>query len=388
MKTLCIDTSSKLCSVAILEEKNLIEKIEINNGLTHSETLMPIIKQILEKNKLSLSTIDLLVCDIGPGSFTGIRIGIATVKAFSDSLNIPCIGVSSLECLAYNIKNDGIICSMIDCKNNNCYYAVYKLVDEKYDLLEAPKSDSVENCLKLLDLKYNNDLITFVGDASLIYKEYIQNNFNNYLFADDKLNNIDTYSLGIAGINKYEKNNKLEPILPLYLKKPQAQRQFESKNIQIQDMNFSDLDNLNFSDFDDFWNINILKDELSSPNSKFFVAKLDNKIIGFAGIKTILDETNIMNIAVSKNYRRQGIATLLLKYIIEFCKENNILTITLEVNEKNLAALSLYQKVGFKECGKRKKYYNNTFDAILMNLLIPAKENKSAKGDVLFWQFF
>ena len=143
MKILSIETSNKICSVAILEDKNLIKKIELNNGLTHSETLMPLIKQILEETKLSLSNIDLLVCDIGPGSFTGIRIGIATVKAFTDSLNIPSVGISSLEGLAYNIKNEGLICSLIDCKNNNCYYSLYELKNNTYTLLEEPKADSV-----------------------------------------------------------------------------------------------------------------------------------------------------------------------------------------------------------------------------------------------------
>ena len=111
MKILAVDTSSKLCSVAILEDTNLIKKLELDNGLTHSETLMPLIKQLLNECELSLNDIDLLVSDIGPGSFTGIRIGVSTCKAFSDSLNIPCVGVSSLEVLAYNIKDDGIIMS-------------------------------------------------------------------------------------------------------------------------------------------------------------------------------------------------------------------------------------------------------------------------------------
>ena len=124
LKILCIDTSSKLCSVAILENTTLINKLELDNGLTHSETLMPLIKELLEKNNLSLKDINLLVSDIGPGSFTGIRIGVATCKAFSDSLNIPCVGISSLEVLAYNSKNDGIICSTIDCKNDNLIFEI------------------------------------------------------------------------------------------------------------------------------------------------------------------------------------------------------------------------------------------------------------------------
>ena len=375
MKILSIETSNKICSVAILEDKNLIKKIELNNGLTHSETLMPLIKQILEETKLSLSNIDLLVCDIGPGSFTGIRIGIATVKAFTDSLNIPSVGISSLEGLAYNIKNEGLICSLIDCKNNNCYYSLYELKNNTYTLLEEPKADSVENCLNYLNYKYSNSVITFNGDVSL-YKELIENTSKNFILLEStntqfnnvkiNSNNIDVYNLGIAGFNKFNKNGKDENLLPLYLKKPQAQRQLEGKSISIETMQTSDLDHLDISKFDDFWNIDILKDELKSQNSEFVCAKIENKVVGFAGIKIVLDTADIMNIAVKEDYRRQGIATLLLNNILDICNEKNIKTINLEVNEENFSAIRLYQKFGFKENGRRKKYYDNKFDAILM----------------------
>ncbi len=375
MKILSIETSNKICSVAILEDKNLIKKIELNNGLTHSETLMPLIKQILEETKLDLSNIDLLVCDIGPGSFTGIRIGIATVKAFTDSLNIPSVGISSLEGLAYNIKNEGLICSLIDCKNNNCYYSLYELKNNTYTLLEEPKTDSVENCLNYLNYKYSNSVITFNGDVSL-YKELIENTSKNFILLEStntqfnnvkiNSNNIDVYNLGIAGFNKFNKNGKDENLLPLYLKKPQAQRQLEGKSISIETMQTSDLDHLDISKFDDFWNIDILKDELKSQNSEFVCAKIENKVVGFAGIKIVLDTADIMNIAVKEDYRRQGIATLLLNNILDICNEKNIKTINLEVNEENFSAIRLYQKFGFKENGRRKKYYDNKFDAILM----------------------
>lgn len=375
MKILSIETSNKICSVAILEDKNLIKKIELNNGLTHSETLMPLIKQILEETKLSLSNIDLLVCDIGPGSFTGIRIGIATVKAFTDSLNIPSVGISSLEGLAYNIKNEGLICSLIDCKNNNCYYSLYELKNNTYTLLEEPKADSVENCLNYLNYKYSNSVITFIGDVSL-YKELIENTSKSFILLDNtnaqfnnvniNSNSIDVYNLGIAGFNKFNKNGKDENLLPLYLKKPQAQRQLEGKSISIETMQTSDLDHLDISKFDDFWIIDILKDELKSQNSEFVCAKIENKVVGFAGIKIVLDTADIMNIAVKEDYRRQGIATLLLNNILDICNEKNIKTINLEVNEENFSAIRLYQKFGFKENGRRKKYYDNKFDAILM----------------------
>ena len=375
MKILSIETSNKICSTAILEDKNLIKKIELNNGLTHSETLMPLIKQILEETKLSLSNIDLLVCDIGPGSFTGIRIGIATVKAFTDSLNIPSVGISSLEGLAYNIKSEGLICSLIDCKNNNCYFSLYELKNNTYTLLEEPKADSVENCLNYLNYKYSNSVITFNGDVSL-YKELIENTSKNFILLEStntqfnnvkiNSNNIDVYNLGIAGFNKFNKNGKDENLLPLYLKKPQAQRQLEGKSISIETMQTSDLEHLDISKFDDFWNIDILKDELKSQNSEFVCAKIENKVVGFAGIKIVLDTADIMNIAVKEDYRRQGIATLLLNNILDICNEKNIKTINLEVNEENFSAIRLYQKFGFKENGRRKKYYDNKFDAILM----------------------
>ena len=367
MKVLSMETSSKICSVAILEDKNLIKKIELNNGLTHSESLMPLIKQILEEANLTLSQMDLFVCDIGPGSFTGIRIGVATVKAFSDSLDIPAVGISSLEGLAYSIKTNGIICSMIDCKNDNCYYAVYQLENDQYTLLESPKADSVENCLTFLNYKYANSNITFVGDACEVYKDKIETSSSNFILSDnDNLSTVDVYALGIAGIHKYTQFGEDKNLLPLYLKKPQAQRQLEGKNMVIENMKISDLEHLDISNFDDFWNMDILKDELTSETSQFVCAKYENKIVGFAGIKMVLDEADIMNIAVKKDYRRQGIATLLLNHILNICKENGIQTVNLEVNEENFSAISLYQKFGFKECGRRKQYYDNKYDAILM----------------------
>ena len=215
MKILAIDTSSKLCSVAILEDTNLIKKLELNNGLTHSETLMPLIQKLLKECNLTLTDINLLVSDIGPGSFTGIRIGVASCKAFSDSLNIPCVGISSLEALAYNIKNDGIICSTIDCKNNNCYFALYQLNSGIYNVLHEPCAMSASDVVTLLNIKYPNKTINFVGDGIPSASS------NEYLNVEN---------LGIAGYKKFINNNYIsENILPLYLKKPQAQIQLEAK---------------------------------------------------------------------------------------------------------------------------------------------------------------
>lgn len=232
MKILAVDTSSKLCSVAILEDKNLIKKLELDNGLTHSETLMPLIQQLLNECSLSLNNINLLVSDIGPGSFTGIRIGVSSCKAFSDSLNIPCVGISSLEVLAYNIQNDGIICSTIDCKNNNCYFALYELNSGNYNVLIEPCAKSINDVLDLLNSQYYNKCISFVGDG--IPSEKLHSIYDNNADSEVTKNIISSYlnveNLGTAGYKKFINNKKIgEEILPLYIKKPQAQIQLEEK---------------------------------------------------------------------------------------------------------------------------------------------------------------
>lgn len=222
MKILSIDTSSNICGVAILEDEKLIREISLNNGLTHSESLMPTIDQIFKETNLKLNDIDLLVVDKGPGSFTGIRIGTSTVMAFSDSLSITACGISSLEALAYNVETDGIICSLIDAKNSNCYFGLYELENGEYTLLHplvAHHIDEITNWLK----KYKKP-ITFVGTGAVVNKELLKNSFPDCTFSSN--NNLSAYKLGLAGLKSY-KTGCYENVNPLYLRKSQAERMLE-----------------------------------------------------------------------------------------------------------------------------------------------------------------
>ena len=224
MKILSIDTSSKICGVAVLENENLVKEVLQDNGLTHSETLMPIIKKILEDVNLSLNDIDLIVCDKGPGSFTGIRIGVATVKAFADSLGIKTIGISSLEALAYNVTNNSVICSLIDAKNENVYVGVFEKNDNQYILRRNFSAENISDILgEFKDAEYN---LTFVGDGALAYKDKILEVLPNSNFIIN--NDLSAYKLGLAGL-KHFNDNDFADVLPLYLRKPQAERLLESK---------------------------------------------------------------------------------------------------------------------------------------------------------------
>lgn len=145
------------------------------------------------------------------------------------------------------------------------------------------------------------------------------------------------------------------------------------ETIEITQMSLSDLDNISpilISYFDDFWNYSILKSELENPNSKYIVAKLQEDIIGFAGIIDTFDQMEITNIVVRKDMRNKGIGNILLNKLIQLSKGNKKSMVFLEVNSNNLNAIKLYEKNGFKKVGLRKNYYNNTYDAILMNLKI------------------
>lgn len=140
-------------------------------------------------------------------------------------------------------------------------------------------------------------------------------------------------------------------------------------NLKIDKMTLDDLYNIQeilYSDFDDFWTFATFKQELECENSYFLVAKSDSEIVGFAGFKIIIDEADIMNVVVNKNFRNQGIGSLLLNELINLADSLKIKQMTLEVNEKNLPAISLYHKCGFIDIGIRKNYYNDVDDAILM----------------------
>lgn len=141
----------------------------------------------------------------------------------------------------------------------------------------------------------------------------------------------------------------------------------KNNNLKISLMTKIDLEQIKDdleTDFDNFWSYSIFKSEIENKNSKYFVIKENNQILGFIGIIIVLDNADITNIVVKKIYRGLGLSTILMNYIIDFCTKNNILKINLEVSTNNTTAINLYEKFNFKRVGCRKKYYNDA-DALL-----------------------
>ena len=228
MKVLAIETSGSNCSVAIATEDKIIANFSCNTGTTHSQNLMPMIDQALKFANLELNDIDIFSCSVGPGSFTGLRIGIASVKGMALSLNKKVISVSSLLGLAYNIGYfDGIIASVIDARNNNVYSALYTY-SEKPKMIGEYISDSIDVLIE--KLKTHNSKILFVGDGAISYKERFISEFGDKAyFAPYHLNYQSAVSVAKASIDKANNGeyNDYNTIHPLYLKKSQAERMLE-----------------------------------------------------------------------------------------------------------------------------------------------------------------
>lgn len=236
MKILSIDTSSKICSVSILEDTDLIIEKHIENELTHSQKLMPLVDEILKSNNVALSDFDLFACSIGPGSFTGVRIGVSTVKAFCDVTNVQIAAVNSLESLAYNTldsnyKEDAnLVLSMIDAKNDNVYYGLYERKNDTFTAIEELNCKNIDEMIEILK-KYHSSSILFVGDGAEKHQYYLLKHFSKATFVEDRFNKQTSASVGKAGFHHYMQGNVGDSnfITPLYLRKSQAERALEGE---------------------------------------------------------------------------------------------------------------------------------------------------------------
>lgn len=218
MKILSIDTSSKICSVAVLEDDNILDEINLDNGKTHSENLMPMVAEILGRNQLDLKNVDLIACSIGPGSFTGIRIGVASVKAMAEVAQIPIASVTSLETLARIDESPKTKVALIDARNNQVYCGIF-------DATYHPKQDLIaDDISQVIEILKNYKDIICMGDGAVLHKDLIQQNLPKAAFSVQNEQNA-----ALGGKIAYQKYKKEElqnadTLQPVYLRKSQAER--------------------------------------------------------------------------------------------------------------------------------------------------------------------
>ena len=227
MKILAVDTSSAVATCAITDGNKLVAERILNNKLTHSQTIMPMIEDAFRECEMSISDIDLFAVSNGPGSFTGLRIGVSSVKALAHSQNKPCAAVSTLEAMAYNLMySQYLVCPIMDARRGEVYAAVYRFSDGAVNTVIADTALPVsELCEKLEKLK---EKVIFLGDGVPPHREYIENSLgDSAIFAPAHLNAQRASSLAYAAQNK--EYIHYSALTPVYLRKSQAEREMEER---------------------------------------------------------------------------------------------------------------------------------------------------------------
>lgn len=227
MKILSIDSSSVSASAAVTENDRILAEEFVNNGYTHSVTLMPIIAKVLKDSETSVSDIDLLAITNGPGSFTGVRIGIASAKGICDAADIPCFAVSTLEAIAKPLSaKDVLAVSVMDARCNQVYTAsFYKGERETED-----RAILISELLN--ELKNEKRDIILIGDGALMCCEKMQSELCGISVADEEIRLVHASNIGLLAEEKVKNGEepvKSEKLLPFYLRLPQAERELKAK---------------------------------------------------------------------------------------------------------------------------------------------------------------
>jgi tRNA threonylcarbamoyl adenosine modification protein YeaZ len=236
MKILGIDTSSMATSVAVLEDNKLICEYTMNTKKTHSQKLMPMIEDMLNISDININEIDVIAVCEGPGSFTGLRIGMATAKAIAHVNKLPIVGINSVEILAGNMNLcDKNICSILDAQRTKVYMGQYKF--ENNELIEIKNVDVIEIDELIEELSNSNEEWILVGEAVYKYEEKLRAVDNIHIPAASH-NVSKGSSLCSLAMNKYNKNIGVYDcynINPIYIRKSQAEVEYEEKMKRLND---------------------------------------------------------------------------------------------------------------------------------------------------------
>jgi len=222
MLTLAFDSSSKTVSVALLEKKNIIYEQHLNTGLNHSEVILPAIDKALKKNNLKIKDIDLFACTVGPGSFTGVRLAVSTIKGMMLATSKPAVGVSTLASLALNVSNtEKLICVVMDAGRGQVYTANF-CYDKKGILQQTTKEIVIKPQILLAD---SDEEIICVGEGVIKYEDVILKHKKKNIIIDKRITPyIKAAAVGILGIEKYERRELLnvDTCIPVYLRSADA----------------------------------------------------------------------------------------------------------------------------------------------------------------------
>ena len=227
MRVLAIDSSGLTATVAIVEDDTTIAEFTINYKKTHSQTLLPMIDEMVKMVEADLNTIDAIAVAGGPGSFTGLRIGSATAKGLGLALGKPLIHIPTADAMAYSIYGcEDIICPIMDARRKQVYTGIYRFTDHRLETVEEQMAVPVEEMIKKLNA-YGQP-VTFLGDGVPVFCELITEKMEvPYSFAPAHVNKQRAAAVAALGLIYY-REGKTETAMehvPDYLRVSQAERE-------------------------------------------------------------------------------------------------------------------------------------------------------------------
>ena len=389
MKVLAIESSGLTASVAVVEETRTVAEYTVDYKKTHSQTLLPMIDEVVRMTDLDLAEIDAIAVSGGPGSFTGLRIGSATAKGLGLALDKPLIHVPTVDGLAYQVYGCGdIICPIMDARRNQVYTGIYTFsasagkkegireVDPVFQVLRMQMAIAVEDLIRRLN-NYNRPVV-FLGDGVPVYREMLSAGLKvPYSFAPPYMNRQRAAVVGALGIRYYQAG-KYETAMehqPEYLRQSQAERERAQREktakLVIRELKAEDAAaaaEIEYQSFPDPWSQNGILDTVSNPSTVCLLAEKAGKAVGYLFAYRAGDEAEIARIAVAGEQKRQGVGKSLMRTLEEIGKKKQIRRLLLDVRESNREARAFYEKMAFQEDGIRRGFYQDPpEDAVLMS---------------------
>lgn len=232
MRILAIDSSSSAATAAVISEDKLECEIFLNHKMQHSVVLLPMVESMLDMLEISIEDVDAVAVSGGPGSFTGLRIGVAAAKGIAQGGNKRFIGISSLDAMAFQqVGFSGIICPIMDALRDNVYTGLYTWQGEELFKIKDYTACHIDELINELDSR--SEKVIFCGDGLLIHKESILNKLGERaVFAPISTNMPKASSIGELAILRLKKGHEddIYTYSPIYIRKSQAEREYERKH--------------------------------------------------------------------------------------------------------------------------------------------------------------
>ncbi len=367
MLILAFDTATDRLTVALGRNKEILSEANIIAPREHMERLLPTIDNLLGQCKVKPDDLDAIIVGLGPGSFTGVRIGVSTARGLAQGLGKRIVGIATSDCLAFGLEWDGKIACVVDAKREEVYVSFHLSTDKETKRLTGNKIFTLQDFCRMME-QHEEDKVLMAGDALFSYGDL----FKSRLGSKIQFASLDDWYPKAGNLIKLffnesvQKTNDLLEVKPIYIRLSQAEevwkkRQTErTEKVVMDNMTAEDIEEIlkiEKSLFSSPWNQWIFKAEMKKKRSSCLVARIEGVMVGYAILNYLEKEGHLMNLAVVPEYQKRGIGSVLLTRLMKVAKQNGVRRIILEVRPSNLSARRFYRKFGFQEIGVRKEYY-------------------------------